>query len=544
VPSAHRQPSDPRPRVLVVSDGALRRLRLPRALRRAGIDVPYGVDPLRAESELRRGGWDLLVWSGGRTELAREAAAGGGPPVVLVIDLTRGPEAVAEALRAGFADVVRGESVPELVARVGAVLARERARGDAEAVAAGLRDLTDGSRDLLARLAPDGTVLFASGAARAILGHDPAGLVGGSALALCHDAERDALAGALGDDRGAVVVHRMRRRHGGWVWMETTVQPVLDASGRPAEVRIDARDVTERRHAEAERAGLARVTAAVAAGAGLADVAALTAREAAAALGVETAAVARMHGDEAVVIAAAGPGMRAGDRIPLAPPRPGRAVAPVRVDGLAWGMIVAVGAEADGAERVAAHADLVGLAVANARAHERLVALARTDALTGLANHRAFRERLESDTARAARTGLPLSLVIIDLDRFKRVNDTWGHQAGDAVLREVARRLQASARRGDLPARIGGEELAWLLPDTGIAAARDAAERLRRAIRESPIPPVGTVTASLGVAELGPDGPDDLVRRADAALYRAKEGGRDACVADAGDGALTASPSG
>jgi diguanylate cyclase (GGDEF)-like protein len=112
------------------------------------------------------------------------------------------------------------------------------------------------------------------------------------------------------------------------------------------------------------------------------------------------------------------------------------------------------------------------------------------------------------------------------------------------VLREVARRLQASARRGDLPARVGGEELAWLLPDTGIPAARDAAERLRRAIRESPIPPVGTVTASMGVAELGPDGPDDLVRRADAALYRAKEGGRDACVADAGAEPLTASPSG
>ena len=215
----------------------------------------------------------------------------------------------------------------------------------------------------------------------------------------------------------------------------------------------------------------------------------------------------------------------------------------MRVDGGVWGMVVAVGADAGGAERLTPHADLVGLAVANARAHERLVALARTDALTGLANHRAFRERLESDAARARRTGFPVSLVIVDLDRFKRVNDTWGHQAGDAVLREVARRLQASARRGDLPARIGGEELAWLLPDTGLPAARDAAERLRRAIGELPIPPVGTVTASLGVAELGPGGPDDLVRRADAALYRAKEGGRDACVVNDGP-AVTASPSG
>jgi diguanylate cyclase (GGDEF)-like protein len=171
------------------------------------------------------------------------------------------------------------------------------------------------------------------------------------------------------------------------------------------------------------------------------------------------------------------------------------------------------------------------------------VALARTDALTGLANHRAFRERLESDTARARRTGLPVSLVMIDLDHFKRVNDTWGHQGGDAVLREVARRLQASARRGDLSARVGGEELAWLLPETGLAAARDAAERLRRSIGGTPMAPADTITASLGVAELGPGGPDDLVRRADAALYRAKQGGRDACVVD-GAPPVMASPSG
>jgi diguanylate cyclase (GGDEF)-like protein len=325
--------------------------------------------------------------------------------------------------------------------------------------------------------------------------------------------------------------------------METTVSPVLDASGRLLEARIDARDVTERRHAEAERAGLARITAAVAAGAALADVAALTAREAAAALGLETAGVARVHGDEAVVIAGTGPGMRAGDRLPLGPPRPGRVVAPIRVDGGVWGMVVAAGGEPDGAERLAPHADLVGLAVANARAHERLLALARTDPLTGLANHGAFRERLESDCARSRRTGLPVALVLLDLDRFKRVNDTWGHQAGDAVLREVARRVQASARRGDLAARIGGEELAWLLPETGLRAARDAAERLRRAISGTAIPPAGTVTASLGVAELRADGPDDLVRRADAALYRAKAGGRDACVVDDPD-AVTASPSG
>ena len=209
-----------------------------------------------------------------------------------------------------------------------------------------------------------------------------------------------------------------------------------------------------------------------------------------------------------------------------------------------WGMLLALGAEAAEAERLAALADLVGLAVANARSRERLVALATTDPLTGLANHRAFRERLLAECARVERSGGPLALVMIDLDRFKRINDTHGHQAGDEVLRGVARRLASCARRGDVPARVGGEELAWLLPDTGLDAAVEAAERLRLAIRGVPFRAVGQVTASLGVAVLGPEGPDDLVRRADLALYRAKEGGRDACEAWAEPPVLTASRSG
>ncbi len=98
VPSTSRQPSGPRPRVLVVSDGALRRMRLPRSLRRAGLDAPYGADPLRLDAELRRGGWDLLVWAGGRDRIAREALSmPGAPPVLLVMDATRGAAGVAAA---------------------------------------------------------------------------------------------------------------------------------------------------------------------------------------------------------------------------------------------------------------------------------------------------------------------------------------------------------------------------------------------------------------------------------------------------------------
>lgn len=523
----------------MIADGGLRRLRLPRALRKAGFHAPAAVDPLGAGEALARGRWDLVVWAARREELAREVMARERVPVLVVLDATRGVAAAVSALGAGFADVVRTDSVSELVARAAAAVRRSRALASAEDHAAGLRELADGGRDVLARIAPDGTVLFASGAARELLGHDPDLLRGTDVLALCHPDERDRLAAALWSDTPTVVEHRVRRHPAGWLWMETAVSPVHDAAGRLREVRIDARDVTGRRRREAELAGLARVTAAVATGADVAHVAEMACREAARALGVGAAAVARLHGDELLVIAAFGPSPRPGERMPMSGGT-GRAVAPIRVEGELWGVIAVEGAEAVLGERVAAHADLVATAVVNTRARERLLAMAHTDGLTGLPNARAFRDRRDADCARAARSGAPLCLVMIDLDRFKRINDTFGHQAGDEVLRTVAGLLARSARRGDLPARVGGEELAWLLPDAVLADAHEAAERLRRAIGTTQVAGVGTVTASLGVAQLGPDGPDGLVRRADLALYRAKEDGRDRCVADR---SLTASRS-
>jgi len=246
------------------------------------------------------------------------------------------------------------------------------------------------------------------------------------------------------------------------------------------------------------------------------------------------------------VLGAAGPDLRPGDRIPLAAAREGGAVAAVEMGGAPWGLVLARGGVPAGPEpeeRLRRLAPLIGLAVSNSRSLERLTALATTDPLTGLANHRAFHERLAQECARAERGAGPLTLVLIDLDHFKRVNDTFGHQAGDEVLREVGRRLRAVARRGDVPARVGGEELAWLLPETSLAEGVDAAERLRGAIRGAGFPAVGRVTASLGVATFRTTAVD-LGRRADQALYRAKEGGRDACVAWSADEAATAAPSG
>ncbi len=159
------------------------------------------------------------------------------------------------------------------------------------------------------------------------------------------------------------------------------------------------------------------------------------------------------------------------------------------------------------------------------------------DALTGLPNRRAAEARLAVERARAHRSGAPLSLLMLDIDHFKRVNDRWGHADGDRVLAEVARRIRHEVRAGDLATRYGGEEFLVLLPDTALQAASDVAERIRGAIASEPVALGGgrvVVTASVGVAQLR-DGEDNaaLVARADTALYRAKQQGRNRCVADA-----------
>ena len=215
---------------------------------------------------------------------------------------------------------------------------------------------------------------------------------------------------------------------------------------------------------------------------------------------------------------------------------------PIHSDGSVWGAIAVASTQRDAMsrrdeERLAAFADLVGVAIANAEARSRLIEQAVTDPLTGLANHRAFHERLGEEIERARRSGDALSLAVIDLDFFKQVNDVHGHQAGDRVLAEVARRLRATARAGDIVARTGGEEFAWLMPDADAEAAQAAAERLRRAVTERQFEPAGTLTVSVGVCDfVDAGGSDDLLHRADTALYWAKDRGRNrTCVYAADD---------
>lgn len=155
---------------------------------------------------------------------------------------------------------------------------------------------------------------------------------------------------------------------------------------------------------------------------------------------------------------------------------------------------------------------------------------ARTDTLTGLPNRRAFDEELGRRLSEWKRRQTPLSVMMIDIDHFKKVNDTYGHQAGDEILQQVANALSETVREADMVARIGGEELAVILPGTGKAEAQIAANRCRCAIEQARCEFQGQslrVTASFGVACCMKDETDEqLLRRCDEALYAAKQNGR------------------
>jgi diguanylate cyclase (GGDEF)-like protein len=183
------------------------------------------------------------------------------------------------------------------------------------------------------------------------------------------------------------------------------------------------------------------------------------------------------------------------------------------------------------AEAIAAQA---ALSIAGARLYQETLELSFTDALTGVPNRRQLSQRLEQEFSRSVRFGDPLSLLMVDLDHFKQINDVHGHAVGDGVLRGIALLLRRNVRKVDIVARYGGEEFCVVLPRVAKAEAMEVAEKLRRSVAAAalPGPEGGTplhVTISVGVATLGIDADDaaSLLEKADAALYEAKRLGRD-----------------
>jgi response regulator RpfG family c-di-GMP phosphodiesterase len=331
----------------------------------------------------------------------------------------------------------------------------------------------------------------------------------------------------------------------------------------------------------AQQAALRRVATAVAADEKPAHVFAMAAEEVARLFDVTSAVVARIDGDGQPVVLGAwaqqgGTAAPVGESfvdavlgVVLRSGRPARGpvdangqagsgeqiAAPIRLGAHLWGVVAATAAEegafpSDGEEQLAEFADLLGLALAGADSR-RLAAQASRDPLTGLANHRTFQERLRVEVERAQRHRRNLALALLDVDGFKAVNDSLGHQAGDRLLLAVAARLADTMRNSDLLARIGGassatdggegpdasglvarvggDEFALLLPETDAVAAQAMAERARARIRSKPPAPGRAVTVSIGVCDLThAKDADELIRFADGALYWAKEHGRDA----------------
>lgn len=222
------------------------------------------------------------------------------------------------------------------------------------------------------------------------------------------------------------------------------------------------------------------------------------------------------------------------------------AAAPIRHRDSLWGAVT-IGAKdverisAEVLDELASFAELIEIALGNLDAWSTLSEQATHDPMTGLHNRRSFQEQLDLEIEQVARHSETFSLVLIDIDQFKRINDTYGHSVGDGVIVQVAERLKAVLRHSEVLGRYGGEEFIWLLPHTDGAHALVAAERARVAIADYPFPGVGHVTISLGLCatELLTD-TRSIIDAADLALYEAKRSGRNAVAAHQPAGQLKA----
>ena len=355
-------------------------------------------------------------------------------------------------------------------------------------------------------------------------------------------------------------------------WFSGRLLPEPGASRGSGHVIIICTDITDHVNREAEQAALRRVATVVAREADLEEIARVVAQEAALLLDATGSAVYRFESKDSATCIASHPPTTPEASVPVAveltaasatgrTARTGRATrvsdyrltaepdpsvrevvdaglrsgiaAPLWTRGELWGALTAGSSEPDAfgpaqERRLAAFAELAAIAVANAETRAELDRLADTDPLTGLANRRAFTQRLTGEVERAHRYGHSLALAILDLDDFKRINDTLGHQAGDAVLAEVGRTLTTTTRAGELVARMGGEEFAWILPQVDAAGGVAAVERACAMIATIEVAGASGITCSAGVCDIAtaPD-VEELLRQADRALYRAKRGGRD-----------------
>ena len=504
-----------------------------------------------------------VIWAAVRARRAELAVAVGAAVVVMLgpLILIGGVRYPSSGWRGAVVlIVIAGVLGATVLALVDRVSASERLH----------RLLADTATDLVVRFSLDGTVLYASPAAFAVLGYQSSELVGQRLDRFWHPDDagtREAHFGRSETRPGpSTMLYRMRHKDGRWLWFESTTAAVQDESGEVLGHRSAIRDVTERTEAAAEHAALSRLATLVATAVGpeavfsaVADeiaqlfdssVATVVRFDADAGVGTLVGAWTRERGRELTGSALDLTGQTAAahvyrDRRALRIDYPTDGseplvedfavttaiCAPVFVMGELWGCVVAASANRHTREkseaRLARFAELVALTISHTESWNALARRATTDALTGLANRGVLDERLNEELERGRRHGIPLSLALFDIDHFKKVNDTHGHQTGDEVLVQVAQLIAAQARTGEVVARIGGEEFAWLMPLTDIDGACVAAERARQAVESLAVNSAGPLTVSAGVScTVLAATARQLMATADRALYCAKETGR------------------
>lgn len=429
------------------------------------------------------------------------------------------------------------------------------------------RSVVEYANDILYTLDLAGGITYLSPNMRVVLGLDPDALVGTDFRHLIHPDDLpgclEAFAGALQGQRLTGVEYRVRQGDGQWSWQASNLGPILDDAGRVTEIIGVGRDINQRRLAE-ERLRLSEaryrllsdnardVIWTIAADGTITYVSpsveqtrGYTAQEA------MRQSLEQIHPPESLQRSAQYFGQLLADMAAGRQPQPFRGqLEYLCKDGSTyWCDVIATPILAnDGTlvELLGVSRDISGhkrferelqqakeaterLNQALAEANAALTRLATTDTLTGLSNRRHFEAQVQQHMAAAIRYGHPLSMLVLDIDHFKRINDAHGHLAGDRVLVALGQLLRQQIRASDLACRWGGEEFTLLMPSTDAAHAMTVAEKLRSALANQSMGEMGRVTASVGVACFQPsESLDQWMGRADAALYQAKAAGRNA----------------
>lgn len=400
-----------------------------------------------------------------------------------------------------------------------------------------LRSILDNMQDTYYRTDVEGRIVRASKSAEKLLGYPIEQLIGRRLADLyCEPDERDEFLRMLEANGGSVrqFESRLRRGDGTVIWVSTNAQYYCDAAGRVAGVEGTTRDITEARRAQEELRLAARVFECAAEGIVITDraLAILSVNPAFAEMaGVDPA---RAAGQRLADFAADAAGEDLEARLRRALAERGQWSGEVRArraDGGGFSNWLSVSTVRDRAGEpthcVAMFSDMTERKASQAR----MAFLAHHDPLTQLPNRLLLRDRVDQAISRAVRSGTTLALLFVDLDDFKRVNDSFGHQTGDALLREIAGRLAHCVRETDTVSRYGGDEFVIALPDlTDVGVV----ERVARCIAEQVSAPLHAggvevrVSCSIGAAMYPGDGEDcdALVQRADASMYAAKRAGR------------------